>query len=232
LLTTNEFDSAALTTLNIASGGNVVANYNSGNTTFSGQITGAGTFKALSTGGGQLTFNQSISDSSLTVFLGGSSIGSMANALTVTITNATTLLFGTIHITGDTILDFGNSSASVLNSANLIIDAGVKVSVINWISLTDMWKVSSSFTQNSGPSATLYTDGSVLPPNTAPTNQITFNGFSAASTAWVTTAAGAYNDHEIRPVPEPATYGVVFLCGCVALLGVRRHLRRRSAVRA
>ena len=222
-LTTQEFASSANTILSIASGGTVVANYNSGNTVFSGQITGAGAFKAIGTG--QVTFNTTIVDTGLTAYIGGTSIGTMANPLTFTITGATTLQFGTLHITGDTILDFGNSSASVLNSASLIIDAGVKVSVINWVGLTDAWYATSSFTQQSGPAAVLDAR------NAAPENQITFTGFTAANTSWVTTQGGQYNDHEIRPVPEPSTYGAVFLSACLALLGLRRS-RRARPVRA
>ena len=34
-------------------------------------------------------------------------------------------------------------------------------------------------------------------------------------------------DREIRPTPEPATYGALFLSGCVGLLGWRRFRQRR-----
>ena len=245
-LTTNEFDSAASTTLAIASGGTVVAHYGAGTTTtFSGQITGYGgtygTFSAL--GAGTVVFDHSISavnnpttpTAGITLVIGGTSIGTMSQALTVQITNSSTLQFQTIHITGDTILDFGNSSASILNSSSLIIDAGVKVSVINWVSLSDAWYATTSFTQqtsgNTTATAALYTNASSPLPNVAPENQITYSGFTAAQTAWVTNTAGAYNNHEIRPVPEPATYGVILLSSCVGLLGLRRYLRHWRTAR-
>lgn len=225
-LTTDEFDSAVSTTLNIASGGTVVANYNVGNTFFSGQITGTGgTFQAIGTG--QVTFNQSITNTGLTVLFGGTSIGTNANRLTVTIDGATTLQFGTLHITGDTILDFGNSSASVLNSANLIIDAGVLITVQNWISLTDAWYATSTFTQKNG---LTYTSATLDATGTYPENQITFTGFSNNSTTWATIATYGYFEHEIRPVPEPSTYGAIFLSGAFGLIAFRRY--RRHAAKA
>lgn len=226
-LTTDEFDSAVSTTLNIASGGTVVANYNVGNTFFSGQITGTGgTFQAIGTG--QVTFNQSITNTGLTVLFGGTSIGTNANRLTVTIDGATTLQFGTLHITGDTILDFGNSSASVLNSANLIIDAGVLITVQNWISLTDAWYATSTFTQKNG---LTYTSATLDATGTSPQNQITFTGFSNNNTTWATTATYGFFEHEIRPVPEPSTYGAIFLSGAFGLIAFRRY-RRHAAAKA
>lgn len=250
---TNEFDSAASTTLAIASGGTVIATYGTGTTTtFSGQIAGNGgtygTFEAL--GAGTVTFDHSIAavnnvstpTAGITLVIGGTSIGSSDTStyLKFVLSSNANLQFYTIHITGDTVLDFGNSSSSILNSANLIIDAGVKVSVINWVSLSDVWYATSSFTQqtsgNTTATASLYTNGSNPPPNTPPENQIAFTdfapSFTAANTAWVSSTAGAYNDHEIRPVPEPATYGVIFLSGCVGAFGLRRYLRRQRATRA
>ncbi len=216
LLTTDEFDSAVGTTLAIASGGVVTANYNVGNTVFSGQITGSGgTFKAL--GAGQVTFDTTIINSGLNVWFGGTSVGTNASPLTVTITGATTLQFSSLRITGDTILDFGNSSASVLNSASLTIDANVLITVQNWISLTDAWYATSTFA-----------GGLLDRTGSTPENQITFTGFSNNQTTWATIATYGYFEHEIRPVPEPSTYGAIFVSGAFGLIAYRRY-RRRTA---
>jgi len=49
-------------------------------------------------------------------------------------------------------------------------------------------------------------------------NRITFNGFTANQTGW-----DSY-DNQLRPnVPEPATYGAVFLGAVTLLLGARRR---------
>ena len=218
-LNTAEFASASNSTLDIASGGTVVATYTTGNTFFSGNITGAGTFKVFGTG--QVTFNEDINNPSLSVWIGGTSIGTNLNRLTFTITDTADLVFGTLRITGDTILDFGNSSASTLTSANLLIDSGVLVTVQNWISLTDFWKVTTSFSQTSGPASVPDALG------VQPQNQITFTGFSNNATSWITVGAyPSYFDKEIRPVPEPSTYGAIFLSSCFAFLGYRRYRAR------
>jgi autotransporter-associated beta strand protein len=225
-LTTDEFDSSPLSTLNIASGGTVISTYNVGNTTFSGQITGTGgAFKALGTG--QVTFDRTIINPGLSVYLGGTSIGTNLTPLTFTLAGATTLQFGSLHITGDTILDFGDSAASVLSSANLIIDAGVKITVQNWISMTDAWYATSALVQNNNG---VITSGSLNRTGSTPENQITFTGFSNNSTAWINqTAYPAFNQYEIRPVPEPSTYGAILVSGCGALLAYRRFRRRPPA---
>jgi autotransporter-associated beta strand protein len=213
-LTTDEFDSAVGTTLAIASGGVVTANYNVGNTVFSGQITGSGgTFKALGTG--QVTFDTTIINPNLHVWFGGTSVGTNASPLTVTITGLTTLQFSSLRITGDTILDFGNSSASVLNSASLTIDANVLITVQNWISLTDAWYATSTFA-----------GGLLDRTGSTPENQITFTGFSNNQTTWATIATYGYFEHEIRPVPEPSTYGAIFISGAFGLIAYRRYRRR------
>ncbi len=216
---TQEFNSSTLTTLNIAAGSTVISTYDAGNTLISGQITGSGTMKFL--GNAQVTFDQTINSPNLTVYIGGTSIGTNAAPLTFSITDTAALTFKDIYITGDTILDFGNSSASFLSSTNLYITAGVKITVTNWISMNDAWYVTGNSPGFSG--ATLNQTGAV------PENQITFTGFSNNNTAWISPAGyPQFRDHEIRPVPEPSTYGAIFAAGCVGLFGLRRYLRRRA----
>jgi len=67
----------------------------------------------------------------------------------------------------------------------------------------------------------------VLDATTAtPENQITLIGVApATNTSWVTTQGGQYYDHEIRPIPEPSTYGALFFSGCLGLFGWRRYRR-------
>ena len=57
----------------------------------------------------------------------------------------------------------------------------------------------------------------------APMNQITFSGFSAASTGWQS------YDKQITPVPEPATYGACFVAFAAAFTCWRRSRPRAPA---
>ena len=51
------------------------------------------------------------------------------------------------------------------------------------------------------------------------------NGEVVAATA---EARGMTVGNEIRPTPEPATYGAIFLSACFGLLGWRRFRARRA----
>jgi autotransporter-associated beta strand protein len=168
---------------------------NSGSSTFGGSITGTGTFEKL--GSGTLTFNSSINFSG-TLLLSGGTLALNGYNLTV----------GTLHITGDSILDFGNSSASTLNATNFIIDAGVTLTINNWVSNVDF------FYAQSWSGASHSTSGST------PTNQIAFTGYSSNSTNWQ-----SYDNQitPISPVPEPATYGALLLAFATSITLWRRR---------
>jgi autotransporter-associated beta strand protein len=165
---------------------------NSGSSTFGGSLTGTGILEKL--GSGTLTFNSSFNFggelriTSGTVVLAG---------ITATV--------GVLHITGNTILDFGNSSASTLNATTLIIDAGVTLTITNWLNATDYF-----FAQNFN-GALPGTRG------TTPVNQITFTGSSNNDTTWQS------YDHQITPTPEPSTYGALFIGLSLGLVAWRRH---------
>ena len=165
---------------------------NNGSSTFGGSITGAG--ELVKSGSGTLTFNSSIN------FTGTLTIASGTVAL-----NGFNLNAGTLHITGNSILDFGNSAASFLNVNNLIIDAGVMLTITNWVNAVDF------FTVQNDPGGSM---GNI------PLNQITFTGgtYTNNDTKWLP------YDKQITPAPEPAVYGAV-LAGCATLL---LAWRRRS----
>jgi hypothetical protein len=44
----------------------------------------------------------------------------------------------------------------------------------------------------------------------------------------VNTAQNGWFDREIRPTPEPSTYGALLLSGCLGLLGWRRLRARKK----
>ncbi|MBI5691738.1 MAG: autotransporter-associated beta strand repeat-containing protein [Verrucomicrobia bacterium] len=183
-------------------------------TTLLGSVSGTGTLAF--TGGGNLTLPNNFNLSGGTLAFGGTTIGGTP---TSTIFLPATATVGTLRITGDTILDFGNSTASVLNTTNFIIDPGVKVSITNWVHLQDYFYANGSFQQFGGPSAAFDVRG------TAPQNQVTFGGFNNSATVWQSW------DRQITPAPEPATYGALLMGGALGLFGLQRW-RRRTARRS
>jgi autotransporter-associated beta strand protein len=223
-LNTKAIDSALGTTLKIGSSGKVLATYDTDATMF-GTIdeiaASGGTFEKA--GAGTLTFATSFNFAGNLILSGG----------TLALINGANVTFGNIYITQNMTIDFGSGTSTVLSSANLFISAGVQVSVINWVNngaggSDDIWYATSGFQQTAGPSATLNSTPNA--PNTNPENQITFSGVAPSSqTSWVTVQGGQYYDHEIRPIPEPSTYGALFFGACFGFFGWRRFRRARAA---
>ncbi len=183
-------------TIDLGTSGYLGVGVNSGSSIFGGTIAGTGVLEKL--GSGTLTFTSSFNFSGELRLTGGTVILAGISATV-----------GTLHITGNTVLDFGNSTASMLNATNLIVDSGVTLTIINWVSTTDYF-----YAQNWN-GATLGGSG------TAPMNQITFSGYSNNSTQWQSF------DHQISPVPEPATYGAILLGLALAWV----FWQRRDALR-
>jgi autotransporter-associated beta strand protein len=114
------------------------------------------------------------------------------------------LTVATLHITGNSTIDFAGGN-STLSATTFIIDAGVTLTVTNWTAAADYF-----FAANwSG--ATAGVRGS------APMNQVTFAGFTAGQTQWQS------YDHQVTPVPEPATAGALLLAASGLLLAWRRR---------
>ncbi|MDO8544212.1 MAG: autotransporter-associated beta strand repeat-containing protein [Opitutaceae bacterium] len=214
VLNTGAFSSVAGTTLTIASGGSVAANYSGGTTYFSGAMAGAGEFQK--TGAGTLVFDTTFTASSLTLTLNGGTLSLLGGQFA----------FGTIHITGNTILDFNNSAGTFLSSANLVIDAGVTVTVNNWTSVANNAALSTVwYATNTINAGTL---GGVDIVGGTPLSQVAFTNYGGLTTTWVSGNHGGWFDHEIRPTPEPSTYGAILLTGCLGLIGWRRFRGRKS----
>ncbi|HOY54732.1 MAG TPA: autotransporter-associated beta strand repeat-containing protein [Opitutaceae bacterium] len=128
-----------------------------------------------------------------------------------------------LEITADSVIDFGTPTGdanSTLWVKNLIIAAGVTVTVKNWNSVTDFFyadKINS-------------TDGgswlSTNPLNISPMNQIVFEGWDGSQTIWASNETDGYSGrtyNRIRPVPEPSTYGAILsLASIAALFWLRR----------
>ncbi|MSU24834.1 MAG: PEP-CTERM sorting domain-containing protein [Opitutus sp.] len=159
-----------------------------GANTFAGSINGTGTLNITNS----LTLASVINDANLTLNLAGTlNLGAFNNNT-----------IGSLNLTGNSILDFSSSTATSLNLSNL---NGFTLTINNWVNNVDY------FYSQAWSGATANVRGS------APMNQITFTGFSAANTAWQS------SDHQITPAPEPATYGAIFMAGALGFLAYRRR---------
>ncbi len=111
----------------------------------------------------------------------------------------TTFAVETLHVTGDSVIDFAGVDIATLNIGTLEIDIGGTILATSWASFYDLW------------TATNF-DGAILDERNSTTAQITFNGFSADQTIWLTYD---YGPNEIT-VPEPSTYGAVLMGAALA----------------
>ena len=144
--------------------------------------------------GRMLNLNSNLNLSGTLSFAGG----------TLRLTDAN-LNIGTLNITANSVIDFAGS-ASTLTLSNLVLGGGVTLTILNWAYAVDF------FTSAAWSGATYDTMGS------SPMNQISFNGFSAGDTGWDSF------DNQIRPnVPEPATYGALFVGVACLLFGWQRR---------
>ena len=183
-------------TVDFGAGGTL--NLTGGSATFAGTFSGTGTLY-LGTGA-TLTLGANFLNSGINLVLAGGTLNLNGNQGT----------FGSLSLTGNSVLDFGASTASVLNSGSLAVGGpGLALTVTNWVDATDFF-----YAQNfSG--ATPDTRGA------APQNQIVFSGNAGNSTAWLSF------DHQVTPAPEPATYGALFTALTLGVAGFRRRRHRR-----
>jgi fibronectin-binding autotransporter adhesin len=143
--------------------------------------------------GATLTLDASFTDPNLNIILAGGTLN----------LNGSTDTFGnlTINGTGTSTIDFDATGNSVITVNSVAFQSTGTLSVTDWNNAQDF------FFSNSSPG----------PQGSAPTNQIVFTGFSGNSTKWES------SDHQITPVPEPATYGAIFVGGCLGFFLLRRR---------
>jgi autotransporter-associated beta strand protein len=199
---------------NITINGSTALNFANAGTsvTFNGQLT-AGTGNT-----GILTLNGS---GTTGITLGaaqnfGGKLDLNGGTLSLAGFNAT---LGTLEISGNSTIDFAGG-ASILSATNVIMDTGATLTINNWVDEQDYF-YATNFYNGSGQLASLNAMGGT------PEDQIIFTGFSSnngASTKWLSW------DHEITPVPEPATYGAIFTGACLGLFLLYRLPRRKPVV--
>ncbi len=132
--------------------------------------------------------------------------------------NGTTTTFGTLSVTGNSIIDFA-STDSVVNFTTLSLTS-YTLSVANWNDFNDLFIVAN----DPGNKAT------------APLNLVTFapsGSWVGNDTIWTTDYPGQGFDHgnEVRPwkpVPEPSTYGAMLMGAGLALFGLRRWRQQQK----
>lgn len=108
--------------------------------------------------------------------------------------NGKSVTVGVLNITGASTIDFGNASASSLTVTTLNFDVGATLTITNWANAVDFFY------------ATNFTGATVDSRGTGAAVKILFNGpGSGINTLWQNF------DKQITPVPEPSTYGLLFL---------------------
>lgn len=160
--------------INLGDTGSLTIGINSGSSTFGGTLLGTGTF--VQTGSGSFTLQDTL-DFGGTYQLDAGTLSLSGHTLTAQ----------TLHITGNATIDFGGGN-SLLDVVNLLIDAGVTLTIANWMDYADF------FYTEEWAGAAFNTKG------VNPMNQVVFQGHSGNSTQW------QEYDRQITPVPEPATY--------------------------
>ena len=185
-------------TLDLGASGTGSLTLASGSGTFSGTFSGRGTI--IIGPGAILTLGADFNAPYLNFTLAG---GTLA-------LNGHTSTFGQLQITGSSILDFGNSVASILTVNNLTFqNSGLRLSIQNWAVLADYF-----YAQN-------FTGAVPDLPGFNPQNQVSFAGFSSDSTIWQS------YDKQMKPIPETASYGLILLS---ASLAVRAWRRRHATI--
>ena len=169
----------------------------SGASTFGGELFGNGTI--VINAGQSLTLTDSINASNINIVLNGG---------TLNLGNGLTHAFGSLTVNGPgtSVIDFGTSGATIAEFSTVNVTGAGTLSVTNWTDYVDY------FIATTSPG----------PQGTSPINKVVFSGYVGNDTKWLPLIGG---DGQLTPVPEPSTYGVIFLGGAAGLVWFRRHRR-------
>ena len=150
--------------------------------------------------GQSLTLTDSFNASNINIVLNGGSLF-LGSGLNQT--------FGSLTVTGTgtSVIDFGTTGATTAQFSSVNVTGSGTLSVTNWTNAVDY------FIANSSPGAQ----------GTSPTNKVVFSGYVGNDTKWLPFNGGS--NGQLTPVPEPSTYGALFLGGAASLLAWRRRRR-------
>ena len=125
---------------------------------------------------------------------------------------------GTLHITGNSIINFSGDSGTTLNLENLTIDVGATVTVNGWTRGSNFWSAD-NWTDTLVSNVLRDTQGN------DPQTRVTFSGYGADQTLWYT---NDYVADEIS-VPEPSTYGAIMIGLGIAGFGYRKWRSKKRS---
>jgi autotransporter-associated beta strand protein len=183
-------------TLAFGTGGSLTLG-GTGSSSLGGLLSGSGTL-TLNTGS-TLTLGASFDDPNLNIVLNGGSLYLAGMSDT----------FGSLSVTGSSIIDFASPSTSVLSVSGVTVSGtGTMLTVKDWSNTIDYF-----YSQTS--------------PTAGALSSITFNGY-AGPTKWESYTDGPGNGHEITPAPEPGAYGAIFVG--ISLASIMIYRRRRPSV--
>ena len=189
--------------IDLGASGKLIIGDDNSNSTFGGSITSDDINGTLvKNGSGILELTSDISYAG-TLELGGGTLKLSDIDLTV----------GALHITADTTIDFSGSSTFSVGDFTFA-NTDIVLTIINWNKTVDFFNATNwvGATQD------------VLDNEfNKPESQVVFSGWQANNTGW-----DSY-DNQISPnVPEPSTYGMIFIAACSALFVAKRFRNKRS----
>ncbi len=190
--------------IDLGTAGHLTIGTDDSSSVFDGTFASASTGEFTKAGTGSLTFTQDISYNG-TFNLGGGVL--VLDDMDLTVTN--------LNITADSTIDFGATGNSHIFAGTLdFLNTSVKLNIINWTKGID------GFFAQFWPGATYDMLDNL---NQVPMAQITFDGWDKSNTGWDSF------DNQIYPnVPEPSTYGLMFMGAATALFGYRRWRQSKS----
>jgi hypothetical protein len=120
------------------------------------------------------------------------------------------LTVANLVITADSTIDFAGVDARIFSGSLEFLSSDITLNIINWEHAVDF------FYSSNWIGATYDTIGQL------PMNQVVFNAptFTGDQTIW-----DSYDDQIYPVIPEPSSYGALFLALCSAAFLWRRHLR-------
>jgi hypothetical protein len=168
----------------------------SGASTFGGDF-GFSNGTIVINSGVSLTLTDSFSAANINIILNGGTLY-LGGGLSHTFGNLT------INAATGSVIDFGTTGSTVAQFANVNVTGSGNLAVNNWTDMVDYFLATNS------PGAQ----------GTSPTNKVVFAGYVGNNTKWRPLTGGS--NGQLTPVPEPSTYGAIFLGSAAGLLWWRR----------